>query len=58
MEMKVKDLVEKLTKLDQDSFIYFSRHDDFEDDNMWDSFEDIMVSVSTHSVSKPMPPKQ
>jgi hypothetical protein len=58
MEITVKDFIEKLKKLDQDSFIYFTREEDLDEDYAFDTFTDIKVKTPVYSIEEKEPKKE
>lgn len=62
MNITVKDLIEKLKKLEQDSFIFFGNNDtvegfSFEDERDLETFVDIKVRIPVYSVNDEVPSK-
>lgn len=58
MNITVNGLIEKLNKLDKDSFIYFSEEEDLEDDCNHNAFTDIKVKMPIYSVDEEEPGKE
>lgn len=57
MDITVNQLIEKLNKLDKDSFIYFSREEDLEDYS-YNTFTDIKVKTPLYSINDKIPKKE